>query len=205
MNAIPIESSANRPPTTRRRRRDTPEYWIWSGIKNRCLNPKDTHFGRYGGRGIVICDRWKDDFATFLADVGPRPSAAHSIDRIDFNGNYEPGNCRWATWVEQQRNRSSNRLLTVAGETMCVASWSERTGVRQVTIIRRLILGWSDERAVSEGVRPMRAGLTVDGETLPTREWAKRVGIKENTISCRLRLGWSERDAVFGRSRGGSR
>ncbi len=83
----------------------TPEYRSWQGAKQRCLNPSDDHYANYGGRGIQICERWRDSFLSFYEDMGPRPSILHSIDRIDVNGNYEPSNCRWATASEQQRNK----------------------------------------------------------------------------------------------------
>lgn len=93
--------------------RRSEEYGIWTGILTRCYNKNCRAYDRYGGRGIVVCDRWRHDFAAFLADMGHRPSPRHSIDRYpDNNGNYEPGNCRWATVEQQNRNTKKNINLS---------------------------------------------------------------------------------------------
>ncbi len=81
-----------------------PEYQSWRNMIQRCTNPNNARFSQYGGRGILVCEPWKD-FLTFLADMGPRPSDTHSLDRIDNDKGYEPSNCRWATMIEQQHNR----------------------------------------------------------------------------------------------------
>jgi hypothetical protein len=92
----------------------SPEYKAWGGIKRRCYNPSDREFHNYGGRGITVCDRWRDSFDAFLADVGTRPSPRHSIDRIDNDRGYEPGNVRWATRETQERNKRTTRLCQVS-------------------------------------------------------------------------------------------
>lgn len=128
------------------------EYIIWQGLKRRCLNPKLREYPNYGGRGIQVCQRWLDGFENFLADVGRRPSPKHSLDRIDGDGNYEPGNVRWATANVQQRNRRNNRLLTLDGVTRCATEWAEIFGIGQSLIGQRLRKGWSDERTLTTPV-----------------------------------------------------
>jgi hypothetical protein len=105
----------------------TPEHEVWRGIKERCSDQKSAAFKDYGGRGITLCERWQD-FQLFLADMGPRPSADHSIDREDVNGHYEPGNCRWATPTEQSRNRRNNIVVKINGQSMPLSQAVETLG-----------------------------------------------------------------------------
>ena len=125
----------------------TPEYRIWSGMKARCLSHP-----RYAGRGISVCERWLS-FPAFLTDIGPRPSAEHSIDREDNDGNYEPGNCRWATPDVQANNRSNSIRLEIDGRVLTVAEFSEEVGVSRDLIYRRLSRGLSAEDAANPAVR----------------------------------------------------
>lgn len=120
------------------------EYKTWVDIQTRCNNVDDT---RYGGRGIRVAEEWlgPGGFERFLAHVGRRPSAKHSIDRIDNDGNYEPGNVRWATAKEQARNKRSNRILVIDGEAAPLVVWIERVGMK---VEKRLGRGWSDREAV---------------------------------------------------------
>ena len=126
----------------------TTEYRSWSGMMTRCYNPNQPSYERYGGRGITICERWHS-FNNFLTDMGIKPAAEMSIDRIDNNGNYEPGNCRWATPTQQNRNSRQNVLMPSDGETKCMAEWAEEKGLRQDTFSRRLERGWGIEKALS--------------------------------------------------------
>ena len=96
-------------PTKKHGLRYSREWSIWNSMKNRCLNPKRTNFKWYGGRGIKVCERWRKSFALFYADMGPCPSPKHSIDRIDVNGHYDPGNCRWLPLSQQNSNKRNNK------------------------------------------------------------------------------------------------
>ncbi len=136
-------------------KRETAEYRAWQCIINRCCNPNGQDFALYGGRGIIICDRWRHDFKAFLADVGKRPSPKHSIDRFpNQDGNYEPGNVRWASQKEQCRNKRNNRLIEYDGKTMCLAAWAELLGVHESRIRGRLNAGYSVKDALTAPPRP---------------------------------------------------
>jgi hypothetical protein len=119
----------------------------------RCTNPNNPSFTKYGGRGITVCQRWRNSFEAFLEDMGERPSNKHSIDRIHNDRGYDPGNCRWATKVEQCRNKSDNRLITVDGETHCLSEWDEIKGFPRGRIADRLQRGWAEEEAVRTPLR----------------------------------------------------
>ena len=102
----------------------------------RCERPSSNRFESYAGRGIAICDRWWD-FGLFLADMGKAPGPEYSIERIDNDGDYEPGNCRWATATEQARNRRTTRWVTFRGETLSLAEWAERLGANYQLLWKR--------------------------------------------------------------------
>lgn len=114
------------------------EYRIWGLMLQRCENPRNPGYHKYGGRGISVCSRWHE-FESFLADMGPRPSPAHSLDRYpDNNGNYEPGNCRWATLREQAKNKRNNLWLEFNGERLHLADWARRLGIGAPSLRVRL-------------------------------------------------------------------
>lgn len=115
----------------------------------RCTDQDHDSFEEYGGRGITVCERWLKSFTDFLSDVGKRPSESHSLDRIETNGNYEPGNVRWATKSQQNRNLRTNALLVLDGKSATAAEWSEITGISPITIATRKRRGWTDERTLT--------------------------------------------------------
>ena len=123
----------------------TVEYKTWFKTKERCLNPSDRSFEHYGGRGLM---HGFPTFEDFLAELGPRPSKKHSIERIDNEIGYLPGNVKWGTPKEQNRNKRNSALLTWQGETLCITAWAERLGVRSHTLAARLKRGWSVEDAL---------------------------------------------------------
>lgn len=126
----------------------TVEYRVWTGIMSRCYNPNRKSFANYGGRGISVCSQWHK-FENFIVDIGLRTGPDYSIDRIDNNGHYEPGNVRWATKKQQCRNRTSNKLVTAWGHTKTLAEWADFSNVSYDTIKRRLVYGWLPEAAIS--------------------------------------------------------
>jgi hypothetical protein len=134
------------------------EYRIWKGIMQRCSNPNNPQYKDYGGRGITMCQQWIDSFETFLNDVGPRPSLEYTLDRINNDLGYFPGNCHWATEVEQQRNQRGNRKITIDGETHYLTDWALLVGIKQGTISTRIHkLGWTEEEAIFTPVHKAKA------------------------------------------------
>lgn len=135
-------------------KRNTREWSAWNSMIRRCTNPTNKVYEYYGARGITVCERWLSSFPCFLEDMGPCPSGL-TLDRIDCDGNYEPGNCRWATRQTQSRNRRTSHMITHNGLTMCLSEWSQRTGLSHTTILSRLRRGWSVAEALDTplGVR----------------------------------------------------
>lgn len=129
---------------------------VWQSMMWRCYRKTDNGYPNYGGRGIEVCQRWRESFQHFFEDMG-FPPANHSIDRIDNNGNYEPSNCRWADPKQQANNMRVNRLLTVNGTTLTVAQWALKYGLTQARIVQRIDrLGWPVEKAVCTPARRQR-------------------------------------------------
>lgn len=131
----------------------TKEYGAWSSMRGRCFNPTRPNYADYGGRGITVCARWADSFDNFLADMGSCPDETYSLDRIDNDGDYGPGNCRWATRAEQANNTRANHFLTYAGRTQTLSQWATERGLRKETLSSRIgRLGWPVEKALTTPV-----------------------------------------------------
>jgi hypothetical protein len=132
-----------------RRGNVAPEYWIWHSMIQRCHNQNNKQFGFYGGRGIAVCREWRESYSAFFSHIGHRPSPKYSIDRIDNDRGYEPGNVRWATSREQARNTRRARLIKHAGQELSIAEWSRKVGIGQDTLRGRINRGWPIETALS--------------------------------------------------------
>ena len=138
-------------------RSKTAEHQIWSQMKARCLNQRSANWPSYGGRGITICDEWRNSFEQFMSDMGPRPSKRHSVDRIDNGRGYSPDNCRWATLTQQARNTRSNRMIEYGGCSRPLAEWAELLPIciEASALSHRLDkLKWPVAKAFTEPVNP---------------------------------------------------
>lgn len=168
----------------------TKVYKVWQDMRQRCENPKDAAYHRYGGRGVRVCNRWQE-FDTFLSDMGEPPVGA-SIDRIDNNGDYTPENCRWATPQEQQNNLRTNRLITHEGKTQTLAQWARETGIAYHVLKHRLNQGWQPPKLFT---KDNLRGKTVkhlvehEGEILTLNQASERSGIPMQTLYWRMRVG----------------
>ena|SRR3990167_2056999 len=130
----------------------TGTYNSWHSMKQRCYNKPNPYFHNYGGRGITVFSGWHS-FAGFLADMGNRP-AGMTLDRINNDKNYEPGNCRWATKEVQMANRRDSRLYTYRGKNLCIAQWARRANISYATLTHRLLKkGWTISKAITTSIR----------------------------------------------------
>jgi hypothetical protein len=173
----------------------------WSNMLQRCYNPRNIGWKYYGEKGVAVCDRWRLSFWDFVKDMGPKSSPSHTLDRIDNNGNYEPGNCRWATRKEQARNTSRNHIVKVGDGNLTVGEAASMIGLTTSGLIHRI------ERASRLGTlsgKKLSMKITVNGVSRTIAEWAEVNGIKSGTIYLRMYKGWSPEQSVtmpkYGRS-----
>jgi len=140
----------------RRPGRTSSEYEAWRSMRRRCLYKKHKSYDRYGGRGIKICSRW-EKFENFLSDMGTKHSLAHTLERKDTDGDYDPDNCVWATMKDQNNNKSNCVLITAFGKTQNLKQWEIETGLNSDTIKYRLNNGWDVADALSASPRRRKA------------------------------------------------
>jgi hypothetical protein len=146
-------------------------YANWCTMMGRCYKPYYKGYEDYGRRGIKVCARWHD-FDNFVADMGLKPEGL-MLERVDNDGDYEPGNCVWATREEQARNRTNTILLTYNGRTMCAKDWARELGLVPTTVYTRIRRGFPVEQVLAPG----KMMLTHDGRTMSVKEWANELGV----------------------------
>jgi hypothetical protein len=167
-----------------------PLYYVWTKMKARCKNPTDHKWEHYGARGIKVCDRWISSFEAFVEDMGERPEGT-TLDRIEVNGDYEPGNCRWASYEEQANNKRNTVNLTYQGRTQSLTQWAREIGISKASLQNRFERGWSVEKALSTPPLPQQETiLTWKGKTQTLKQWAAELGLNPTAISRRLKRGW---------------
>lgn len=165
-------------------------YNSWADMMYRCYNKNSSAYHNYGGRGITVCDRWRDKemgVLNFFEDMG-EPQGDMTIDRINNDGNYEPSNCRWASPKEQSRNRRTNINLTFNGETHCILDWSKILNISRTTITRRKAKNLSTEQILKKTKEKIK--ITVNNIQYTIKEISNIVGEKQDTIRCRISHGW---------------
>jgi hypothetical protein len=177
--------------------RQSPEYKSWHAMMQRCRNQNDDNWRHYGGRGISVCDRWSS-FECFLADMGARPSLGHSLDRFpDPNGNYEPGNVRWATLDEQHNNKRTSHFVECDGKRQTIMQWSREKGWPYHVLSDRLRRGMSPEEALSLPFTPRVATtLEFNGEVKTLSQWAIDANVELTVLIGRIKRGWPAAKAL---------
>ena len=173
----------------------TPEYMAHVAMIDRCYRKKNASYKWYGALGIGVCDKWRNSFEAFYADVGDRPSPKHSIDRIDGTLDYFPKNVKWSTQKEQARNKKNNRLHTIDGKTFCMSQWCEEFNIDEGTVYSRINRqGMSVSEALTKPVVDKR--ITYNSKTQSISKWSRECGVQGSTIRYRLRCGWSVERAL---------
>lgn len=173
----------------------SPTYTTYQNMLARCYRRTSPRFSAYGGRGITVCDRWRESFKNFLADMGERPSGT-TIDRIDGASGYAPENCRWATIKEQQANLSSNVNIEFCGKVQNINAWARELGLDASNLAWRIRNGWPVEKALTtpakHGNRVSTNGMRLiayNGETKSVSAWAREYGLSISLLRLRLEKG----------------
>lgn len=172
-------------------------YKAWTQMKQRCYNQHKDGYEDYGGRGITVCEEWRNSFEAFYKwSIANGYTDKLSIDRINVNGNYEPSNCRWATNKEQSNNRRSNIHIEYKGEVKTLKQWAEEKGICEKTLKHRIESGWDIEKAMETPPANNCCIIEYKGERKTMRQWADEKGISYNALCIRMKKGWSIEKAL---------
>lgn len=173
----------------------TPEYVVWNNMKQRCLNPNSPTYPHYGGRGITICDKWRESFDNFLNDMGFRPSKNHSIGRMNNDGPYSPDNCRWESLDEQSKNKRWTQYVDYEGKSVKLIDLCKEKGIKRGLVYGRLKKGWSIEDALNEPPKEHK-NVVIYGVSKPLYEHLKFYNTKYSTYKYRVEKGWTPEKAI---------
>lgn len=176
-------------------RSGTPVYVCWQKMVRRCHDEGDRAYPDYGGRGIRVCDEWRRSFSAFLADVGEKGDD-DTVERVDVDGHYEPGNVIWLPRAYQNKNKRNNRRIEHGGVTKIAADWAREFGVSAGALLYRLDSGVPFEDAVTKVVQSRVMTRLYRGEQKATAELEAVAGVPHKTITDRIRSGWSVEEAV---------
>lgn len=176
--------------------RDNQLYGRWSAMKQRCFNPNNKKFPRYGGRGITIVDEWLDfhEFEKWAKENGYQKEL--TLDRIDTDGDYEPSNCRWVNQSIQQNNRNNNRIIEYEGKEYTLAELSDLHHMNSATLAQRLDKGMSIKKALNKKINFNYILVEYEGETKPLKQWCEQLGLPYKTIHARVLRGWDPIEAI---------
>jgi len=172
-------------------RTGTPEHAIWKAMIQRCTNPNNRSYSRYGGRGIAVCDRWRHSFENFFADMGERPDNSLTLERRDNELGYNPDNCTWDTRQVQSNNRSTCQTLTYNGRTQNITQWSKEVGIKTATLLQRLHSDWDTHTLLTTPVQnksknPNTEHILYQGQIRSLTEWAIHLNVKRLVLYKRL-------------------
>lgn len=177
--------------------RHMPEYNIWRGMMDRCYNQKNANYFRYGGRGIVMSNEWRENFEAFYKDMGPRPGPEYSIERIENDKGYYKGNCKWATKKEQANNRGNSKQYIYRGKSQNLEDWCKELGLNFNTIYSRISKGWSFKHAITISVNEhLVSRYTYNDRDMTLHEWCAELGLNYPTIWYRIKKGMSFEEAI---------
>jgi hypothetical protein len=178
----------------------TKEYKAWVSMKQRCTNPKTPEYQNYGGRGITVCQEWLDSFVAFFDHIGAAPEDVRtwSVDRINNEGNYEPGNVRWATMKTQGRNRRCNHVVNYKGKNVTLSEACEDLGMNPTVILGRILIGHPFDEAIKmpNRKRGNKQWIEWEGERVSLAQLALRFNQHKDLVYMRMKRGWELKEAL---------